>query len=510
MDYNPKRKNKISMKNIFLFSLIIILNTDSILTQNIISADPYNIFEIEKKYIEDDSLFFSNLIIRPIFNYNNFNRWTLSIRAESYFNSNSPNYENIGNKYIGKGIGAFTSINLSYTGKNISFSFEPYFFTSQNKEVNEIYREGIFSRLNDVRDNFGNKYQSLGLRETQLYIHNNNVGIGYSNANMWWGPGFHNSLTMTNNTTGFPHLMIGTLNEKKFKNIGYNIRYIFSKLDKTIGDPYFTALIWDLTFYTKPIITFGLIRSYLSGGLPTDRPFTQMDAALIVFEQLLVDSKIKEYPDDWPEHDPWDQVMSGFISVYFPDSKLKIYSELGTNDHRQNLSDLRTYPDHAAASIFGLRKYGLFNNESFLFGLEYTNLILAKTWKFRPTPNWYNRDFYDYSSYDNRRWAAHSGSDSDDLYIYFGYQNDKLTILPAFNYERHGVLFSRYPEVKMEIRLDIRYKWNNYKLNIYFEREWIEHAGFVSNEWRNGNVIWFGVERDITNMLSNKIGFIKN
>ena len=157
------------MKNIFLFSLIIILNTDSILTQNIISADPYNIFEIEKKFIEDDSLFFSNLIIRPIFIYNNFNRWNLSIRAESYFNSNSPNYENMGNKFIGKGIGAFTSINLSYTGKNISFSFEPYFFTSQNKEVNEIYREGIFSRLNDVRDNFGNKYQSLGLRETQLY-----------------------------------------------------------------------------------------------------------------------------------------------------------------------------------------------------------------------------------------------------------------------------------------------------------------------------------------------------
>ena len=54
-----------------------------------------------------------------------------------------------------------------------------------------------------------------------------------------------------------------------------------------------------------------------------------------------------------------------------------------------------------------------------MFGIEYTNLILAKTWKFRPTPNWYNRDFYDYSSYDNRRWSAHSGSDSDDLYIFF-------------------------------------------------------------------------------------------
>ena len=117
---------------------------------------------------------------------------------------------------------------------------------------------------------------------------------------MWWGPGLHSSLTMTNNSSGFPHILIGTLNEKKKGNFGYNIRYIFSKLDKTIGDPYFTALVWNLTFYTKPIITFGLIRSYLSGGLPTDRPFNQTDAALIVFEQLLIDTKIREYPDDWP------------------------------------------------------------------------------------------------------------------------------------------------------------------------------------------------------------------
>jgi len=485
------------------------INTEISLSQDIISADPFRLIEIEQKY-GLDSINYSSSIIRPIFNKLNFNKLNLSNRSEFYFNSNAPNYENMGNKIIGKGIGAFTSIHLSYIGKNIIFSIEPFYLFSQNKDLSDIDREGIFSRLNDVRYNSHSPYKSLGIRESQFYFHHNNIGIGYSNANMWWGPGLHSSLTMTNNTTGFPHIMIGTLNEKKVKNIGYNIRYIFSKLDSTIGEPYFTALVWNFTFYTRPIIAFGLSRSYLSGGLPTDRPFTQMDAALIVFEQLLIDTKIREYPDDWPEHDPWDQVMSGFISVYFPDSKLKVYSELGTNDHRQNLSDLRTYPDHAAASIFGLRKYGLFNNESFFFGIEYSNLILAKTWKFRPTPNWYNRDFYDYSSYDNRRWAAHSGSDSDDLYIVFGYVNDGLTILPAFNYERHGVLYSRHPEVKMEMRLDIRYIWKDYKLNIYFEREWMEHAGFVPNKWRNGTVIWFGIERDLTSLLSNKLGFINN
>ena len=229
---------------------------------------------------------------------------------------------------------------------------------------------------------------------------------------------------------------------------------------------------------------------------------SKMDAALIVFEELLLDTKIINRPDGWNTHDPWDQTMSGFLLLDFPKSRLRLYGEFGTNDHRQNFSDLRAQPDHASASIIGIRKYGLFDNDHYVAGIEYTNLILAKTWKFRPTPNWYNREFYDYSSYDGHRWAAHSGSDSDDLYIYFGYQSDKWTFIPALNYERHGVLYTRPAEVKMEVRLDFRYTWNDYHFNVFFEREWLEHAGFVPNKWRIGNVVWFGVERDLTTLFA--------
>ena len=78
------------------------------------------------------------------------------------------------------------------------------------------------------------------------------------------------------------------------------------------------------------------------------------------------------------------------------------------------------------------------------------------------------------------------------------------------NYERHGILFKRPSEVKMEIRFDFHYSWKDYRINIFFEREWLEHAGFVPDKWRIGNVVWVGVERDLTNMLSNKLGLIKN
>ena len=107
------------MNNFLLLLIIIILNIEFILAQHIISADPFKILEIEKNCLTDSSNF-STLIIRPIFNNKKTNKWSSSIRTEFYFNSNSPNYENMGNKFIGKGIGAFTSISLSYVSKNIS------------------------------------------------------------------------------------------------------------------------------------------------------------------------------------------------------------------------------------------------------------------------------------------------------------------------------------------------------------------------------------------------------
>ena len=41
----------------------------------------------------------------------------------------------------------------------------------------------------------------------------------------------------------------------------------FLKLDKNLAKPYFTGFTADLTIHSEPIITIGLIRSFLSGGI---------------------------------------------------------------------------------------------------------------------------------------------------------------------------------------------------------------------------------------------------
>ena len=97
-----------------------------------------------------------------------------------------------------------------------------------------------------------------------------------------------------------------------------------------------------------------------------------------------------------------------------------------------------------------MRKYGFFGNPNLVGGIEYANLMKTKYWNDRQSADWYDRWNFDYWGYDGRHWGAHSGPDSDDFYLYFGYMGDKLTVIPSFNYERHGVIDNKIPEREYE------------------------------------------------------------
>ena len=359
--------------------------------QLISPVDPFNLIKYEQKnYFQNNRNLFQTLLRPQLIKASN--QWSLILRNELFYNDGSPNLENMSNRLVGKGVGIFTGVNLSYSSNFVSFSLEPYYFTNQNKEVEDLNREGVFTRLNDVQQKIEKPFVSFGLRETQLYFHYKELGFGFSNANMWWGPGLHTSLTMTNNTTGFPHIMMGTIREKRYRNVGFNIRYVFSQLDKTENNPYYTALVGTATFYTEPIITIGFNRNMLSSDQSNGKEVSKFDAATILFRQSI---NIKDTY----------QTLAAYFILDFPESGLKVFFELGTTDRWQDWTDFLNYPDHGIGSIFGFRQYGLFNNQNFVMGFEYARLLLGSFWEKRPTPNWYGNPLFDYSSYDGRRWA---------------------------------------------------------------------------------------------------------
>ena len=167
-------------------------------------------------------------------------------------------------------------------------------------------------------------------------------------------------------------------------------------------------------------------------------------------------------------------VLTLFIFVDFAYPKKTLFDK---NDYSKN---------NSLGSNLGLRKYGAFNRDKLTFGMEYTRLVQGLYYNLQPTPNWYDDRRFNYHSYQGRRWAAHSGSDSDDLLIYAGYIGSKTDFIYGINYERHGVNYKFPPEVKFESKVALTYKLNNIFLNIVYENEYYEHYGFVDN----ANNVW--------------------
>ena len=307
---------------------------------------------------------------------------------------------------------------------------------------------------------------------------------------------------------------------------------------KSESEPYYSGFIFNTTYYSIPIITVGFARAFLSGGKNTDYDISLLEAALLPFEIV----KIEKPNSQSNLLNPVDQTYTGYINLRFPKSGTVLFLEWGRNEGPKSLKDFIITPDHSDAYTIGARKYGLFDNINLFFAFEYTNIAHSSFWKMKETHDWYDNLLFDYYTYDGRQWAAHSGPDSDDFTILFGYSNNGLSIMPSFNYERHGLthpyvlidekantlvydkVFNDYylseerqiyrvvsglAETKFEFRCDFRYRYKGFRFSLYYEYEYVlnyefsDHGDIKSR--RSGNVLWFGVEKNIASFLLQKI-----
>ena len=455
---------------------------NTMMGQTHIGADPFYLLQVEKKQFQGKLPNQSNTF-RPIFFITDSIASSIRFRAENYFNNNNPNQENMDVRYFSKGYGNFHSIQLSLNSPYFSFIAEPYIRSGNFYKTNNVKRPGPFSVLNDIT--LTREQTSSTFRNLLAFIHYKGIGFGLHHGNRWWGPGLHTSLQMTNNTFPFPAQIIGTLQELRIGNIGIYGLYTFAQLDDydDFRAKYFTSLSGQLTWYGPIILSLGFNRSYLSGGskLSSGYEWKEKDARSVVFEGVFTSNLVKKEYTNIRGGDPWDQTLAGYLSITLPESNAKLFAEFGFNDNRMFFADLLSQPDHTLATIIGFRDYGIGNLKNWVYGFEWANLLLTYTIRHRGidgTPAWYQRSIYNYSTYEGRRWAAHSGADSDDWYLFAGYLSKNFMFIPAINYERHGVVSYRPAEVKIELRLDMRYRYNDIWFGAYFERQYEAFLGF--------------------------------
>ena len=212
-------------------------------------------------------------------------------------------------------------------------------------------------------------------------------------------------------------------------------------------------------------------RNVLSGGY-SDLPWSLNDAMTV-----LINNNNSKY---------WDSINEYYLLAHFPDSGLEVFLDIGFPNRSYAGKDPEVYSAHAMGSNLGLRKQGAFGSDKLLFGFEYTRLVQGIYYNILPTPNWYDNIKYNYSSFKGRRWATHSGADSDDFLVFMGYKDEQKSFIYGLNYERHGITYHFPPEVKFESRINASYKRGNTKVHVIYENEYFEHYGFVDvnrNVW---------------------------
>jgi len=302
---------------------------------------------------------------------------------------------------------------------------------------------------------------------------------------------------------------LGTFKDIKMGQFSFGTQIIAMPYESTAGSQlYFSGLKTHLSHHTNDaIITLGLHRTYLSGdfgNLSTTTVSTSnwslLDAARLVVEPLFGQSKkdLGYTQPGTPGFDAWDEVLTGFVKISFPQTGLEIYADVASDDNRGNLTDLKAHWDHTLGYQLGFTKHTMVNQYNVFTGVEIlttriSNTFNPKFYRGGEPPNYYAKPRYDYFTYQGRRMGAHSGSSSDDLIFMLGFSNDNSTTLMSYNKERHGIKSMTHPELKTEYVLTYHRKMSQHHTAfITLEYEKIKNFGFVQNNISISKLIWFG------------------
>ena len=341
----------------------------------------------------------------------------LPVTIRQQFNSHHSYGYNDGSLIPAKGFQTQVSAGVSARFGPLSIQFRPELVWAQNAafdafppgQSNYVWQHYYDTVLNkiDAPFRFGKgQYTKVFPGQSSIRFHVKKLSIGVSTENLWWGPGVRNSLLMSNNAPGFPHLTLNTT-APLFTPIGSFEGQLVGGLLKKSGflppdtgrtvdgrrlfvpklnsDRYLNGLVltwqpkWTKGFYlgfARASYTYvSFIKPSFNGYLPVISGFFKGSGSSIERE----DAKRT------------DQMLSLFFRWLLPKEGFELYGELGRNDHSGNLRDLLLEPEHSRATVIGLKKRVPTAGKTKLeLMAEFTNLQLPLTRLVREQESWYS------------------------------------------------------------------------------------------------------------------------
>jgi hypothetical protein len=321
-----------------------------------------------------------------------------------------------------------------YDGHNAVARFQS---TGKLWNVFSFYLEPLLIYNQKVEHIDGNDDTDVRLHKGYIKLTAGNFELAIGRDSLWWGPGYHGSLLMSNSARPFDMIKLSnpqaTLLPWIFSYFGpFRFNLIVSRLDDdehsitdtATGDdlskPYLYGLRLD--FKPHPLVELGLSHLVLFGG--EGRSTSVPDFFKIAYSNKNRDGteleSNQEFAIDLALTIPG---VDRFVPVAH---SIKLYGEIGAED-------TGTPPDRRAY-LTGIALNDAFMVDGMTLRAEYADLSPGSV----PTA-WYRHGSYP-MTYKGRVFGHHAGSDSEDLFIELSQKfENSFSCKIGFDKERNGI-----------------------------------------------------------------------
>lgn len=297
----------------------------------------------------------------------------------------------------------------------LSIQFKPEFILAENKDYQGFpmkprhfessweSRYVWFNRM-DEPERYGTEvYSKMLLGQSSISLNKWGISLGLSTENIWWGPAIRNSIMMSNNAQGFPHITLNTQRAIKTSIGNFEGQFVTGKLEASGYDPPATDVLFRgktlfvpkkddwryfqaITASYSPKWIKGLSLGFTRWVQQYSEITKETNNYFPVFENLFRQND----PDEGLEG-LQDQAAGLFGRWVWYDSKAEFYFEFAKNDAAVNLRDLLVDTDHARALTVGINK--LFDTKKagayYRFNFEWTQMSQTESRFARQALSWY-------------------------------------------------------------------------------------------------------------------------
>jgi len=279
----------------------------------------------------------------------------------------------------------------------------------------------------------GNDDTRLRLQKGYITCAIDNFEIEIGRDSLWWGPGYHGSLLISNNARPFDMIKLSnpraTLLPWIFSRLGpFKYNMFLSELDEESDSGYpHDSKLFGLRFDFKPHPVFEFGVSYLchfGGHRPDIEGLNFSDYINILFSNECRDGDKR---DSNKEVAIDAAITIPNISRLVPVAEsVKVYVEWGAED--------AGYPPDKRAYLFGIAFYDLLTLSGVTLRSEYANLSPD-----HGPGTWYTHGLWPMQQ-DGRVFGHHAGTDSDDFFLGLSHRlTDRFTYEIGFDMERNGI-----------------------------------------------------------------------